>query len=341
MRRYCLLAALLMAAATAGQGRETDHFTLDGEITSTALDPTDKHSFLGFADGGIIAFPILEKGTQQLISFPGHRKAVTAGGFLPDGKLVASASLDGSVKVWDVSDCVKYLRQMQAMNGRGKAPYPVTRMTFQAHASGVTAMSVRPDAKEFLTGGADGSIKFWDAKTGKSTLTIGGAHPGGVKAVLYRPESEQVVSAGADKTVKVWDAKTGKAVQKSDSLKSAVNGLAVSPDGKKVAVDCAPTKKGGPGLVVVLDGTTLKPGFTIEAHDQAATCVVFHPKTNHLATGGADQTIRVWDLGTRERVSSADNAEPLRGLAITADGKRFATFSATRLRWFDGFGAKE
>jgi WD40 repeat protein len=340
MYRHCLLAVLLMVAVAAGQGRETDHFSLDGEITSIALDPNDKHSFVGFAEGGILVFPVREGRTQQFFYFLGHRKTVTAGGFLPDGKLVASASLDGSIKVWEVDECVKYLQQMQALNGRVKAPSPVPRMTIQAHARGATALAVRSDGKELLTGGADGSIKVWDAKTGKLTQTIPGAHAGGVKAVLYRPGGEQLISTGADKTVRMWDAKTGKALMKSDALKSAINDLAITSDGKKAAVACAPLKKGGPGLAVVLDGTTLKPDFTIEAHDEAVTSVVFHPKTNHLATGGADKTIRVWDLDTRKRVSSADNPEPLRGLAITADGKRFATFSATRLRWFDGFGAK-
>jgi WD40 repeat protein len=341
MHRRALFAALFFAAVAAGQGQETNKFTLDGEVTSTALDPTDKHSFIGFADGGIMVFPILDKMAQQLLPFPGHKKPVTAGGFLPDGKLVASAGLDGAVRVWEVESCVKYLKQMQAQNGRGKAPYPVPKMTIQAHASGVTAMVVRPDGNQFLTGGADGSVKAWDAKTGKVMLTIASAHAGGVKAVLYRPGSEQIITTGADKTVKTWDGKTGKLVFKSEPLKSAVNGLAVSPDGKKVAVACAPIKKGGPGVVIALDVETLRPDFTIEAQDDAATCVVFHPKTAHLATGGADKTIRVWDLGTRERVASIDHAEPLRGLAVTADGKRFAAISATRLRWFDGFGPKE
>jgi WD40 repeat protein len=340
MCRHALLAALVVAAGASAQFRETDKFTLEGELTSIALDPTDKTSFAGFVNGDLLVFPILEKMTQQFFYFNGHRKAVTAGGFLPDGRLVASASLDGTVKVWDVAACVTYLQQRQATNGKGKVAYPVPRMTIQAHPAGATALAVRADGNQFLTGGTDGSVKMWEAKSGKVTQTIAAAHAGAVKAVLYRPESEQIVTTGADKTVRTWDAKTGKPDGKSDPLKSAVNGLAVSPDGKKVAVACAALKKGGPGIVTVLDAATLKPNFTMEVHDDAATCVVFHPKSNHLATGGADKTIRAWDLGTRERTSSDENAEPLRGLAVTADGKRFAVFSATRLRWWDGFGAK-
>ena len=80
---------------------------------------------------------------------------------------------------------------------------------------------------------------------------------------------------------------------------------------------------------------------TIDGHGDAVTCVLFHPKTAHLASGGADKTIRVWDLGKLEPVWSAENAEPMRGLAILPTGNRFATFSSTRVRWWPGFGVKE
>jgi WD40 repeat protein len=336
-----LFVAVLMTAPSLGQLREVEKFTLDTEITCTALDPTDANAVVGFVDGGMVVYTShLEKGLQ-LFNFGGHRKTVTAAAFLPDGKQVITASLDGTVKVWDVAACRKHLAAMQAANGKSKLPVPTPKQTIQAHATGVTAIEVRADGTELLTGGVDGVVKLWDLKTGKATVAIAGAHPGGVKAVHYRPEAEQIVSAGADKTVKLWDAKKGTLVQKSEPLKTVVNGLAVSRDGKKAAVASAAAKKGGGGLIVLIDLETLKTDGTLEGHDDAVTCVLFHPKTAHLASGGADKTIRVWDLLKREQLISVDNADPLRGLAITPAGNRFATISATRVRWWAGFGAKE
>src|SRR5262245_56797349 len=168
---------------------------------------------------------------------------------------------------------------------------------------------------------------------------INAAHPGGVKTVLYRPDSDELLTAGADKTVKVWDGKKGTLVRKSEALKTAINGIAVSADGKKVAVASGEAKKRG--LIRVLDAGTLKEDFVLEAPDDVVTCVVFHPKTAHLGSGGADKTIRIWDLDEKKELSSAENAEPVRGVAITPDGNRFAAVSATRVRWFAGFVGKK
>lgn len=343
MSARSLFIVLAVAATAAGQGRETHKFTVEGELTAHGLDPTDKNAGLGFVNGGFTVFPTTWEKALSMHPFTAHGKAVTAIAFLPDGKQVATASLDGTVKVWDVAACRKYQDAMFETAGKGKAPVPTPKLVIQAHAAGVTALAVRADGLQFASGGADGAIKVWDAKTGKVAVTIGGAHPGtgGVKAVHYRPDAEHLVSAGADKTVKVWDAKKGALVRKTEALKTPVNGLAVSPDGARAAVATVGPKKGAGGQVVVFDLETGKPESTIDGHDDAVTCLVFHPKTAHLATGGTDKTVRVWDLKTREQVSVAENAEPIRVLAVLPGGTRFAAISATRVRWWDGFGAKK
>jgi WD40 repeat protein len=339
MSTRAFLSVLVFAAVAVGQRREVAKFTLDKEVTCTALEPTDRNALLGFVNGQILVFPTSGDKALTLYTFGGHRKAVTAGAFLPDGQEFVTGSLDGTVKVWETDAARKHFDTLNATGGKGNPPAPTPQLTIEAHSTGVTTMAVSADAAYLLTGGTDGTVKVWEVRTGKPVRTINSAHPGGVKTVLYLLDSDEYLTAGADKTVKVWDHKTGKLARKSEALKTAINGLAVSADGKKVAVATGEAKKRG--LIRILDADTLKEDFVLEAPDDVVMCVVFHPKTAHLASGGADKVIRIWDLAEKKVQSSAENAESVRGVAITPDGNRFAAFSATRVRWFAGFVGKK
>jgi WD40 repeat protein len=336
--RSAILPSLLFAVAAFGQGNEKYTFTIDGELTCQALDPTDTSAMIGYSTGGICVFGTVFDKTIQFHPFGGHSKVVSAAGFLPDGKTLATGSLDGSIKFWDVPTCRKHQKAMNDSNGQAKVANPTPKSTIQAHTGGVTALAIRSDGAQLLSGGSDGTVKFWEVKTAKLALTIAAAHAGGVKAVFYRHDSDEIITAGADKLVKVWEVKKGSLLRKSEPSRTPIASLAVSVDGKKIALGSGTAKKAG--LIKVIDAMTMKEEATLEGHGDVVTCLVFHPKTAHLASGSADKTVRIWDLDKRESVSSTRNAEPLRALAILPDGTRFAAISATRLRWWDGFGAK-
>lgn len=339
MKRLAVFVALLPTAVVFGQGKETHYFTIDGELTSTALDPNDVSAMVGFSTGGISVFGTLSDKAIQIHPFPGHAKAVTAAAFLPGGQQLATASLDGSIRIWDVPPCRKFQSAMSDSNGKAKIAAPKPKSVIQAHTGGATALAMHSDGLQLLSGGTDGTVKVWDIKTGKVTLTISGAHPGGVKAVFYRPDSDEIISMEADKSIKVWENKKGTLLRKAEPSKTAIAAMAMSGDGKKLAIGVGVAKKSG--IVKVIDVMTLKEDCALEGHSDVVTCVLFHPKSAYLASGSADKMICVWDLAKREKLSSAENAEPLRAFAVIPEGTRLASISATRLRWFDGFGVKK
>ena len=156
MSRRALFVSLVLTAVAAGQGPELAKFTVDGEITCTALDPKDYGSLLGFSNGALTVFPVTWEKVIQMLPFPGHRKAVTAGVFTPDGELAVTASMDGTVKVWDAATCKKYVLDKNV----GKAPaVPTPKLTIQAHSTGATAVTVGPNGEQILSGGAEGTLK--------------------------------------------------------------------------------------------------------------------------------------------------------------------------------------
>ncbi len=134
--------------------------------------------------------------------------------FSPDGKQLASAGADGTVKVWD------------AATGQE------TR-TLYGHTGFVYSVAFSPDGQRLASASLDKTVKVCDVATGRETRSLTG-HTANVEGVAFSPNSKRLVSAGADQTVKIWDAATG---QETLSLKTTggATSVAFSPDGWRIA----------------------------------------------------------------------------------------------------------
>src|SRR5947209_13228766 len=117
-----------------------------------------------------------------------HGGPVLALAFSPDGKALASASGDGTLRLWE--------------SATGKE----TRR-FLGHKGEVRCVAFAPDGKTLLSGGADGPARLWDVKTGKERAKLLGAEEW-VNAVAFAPKGG-LLAAGTDEgSVYLWDAAT-------------------------------------------------------------------------------------------------------------------------------------
>jgi len=187
---------------------------------------------------------------------PGHEDVVAGLCFRRDGKKLASASYDRTVRVWDVesrklertltahSDFVhavafmpdgKHLvsgskdrsaRLSEADTGKGK-------LTFGDREEDVLGVAVHPDGKSIVVCGREPALVWWNAETGVKIRSVGG-HRGAVHEIAFTPDGKSLVSCGDDGTVRVWDGATG-AAKRTISVGPIVYAVAVSPDGKTVA----------------------------------------------------------------------------------------------------------
>lgn len=334
-----IVCILVIGTVALGQTRERGRFSLQGEAaTCMGIDQPAKHALIAFNGGTICVFSA-EQRVVQVFTFPVHKKTVTSAVFLPDGKQFATVSSDGLLRLWDTAEALKHHKAMEDKNGDAKLEPPKPLHSVQAHSGyGVTCLAVSPDGKRFATGGADGTIKLWEAENLKQLVFMVAAHPGGVKTVQFSPDGKQLASGGSDKTAKVWDVTVEKptTTKKLEGHEGPVLAVAFNPDGKLLGTCSGVAKKSG--SVHIWDVATGKEAYKLEGQEDVATCLVFHPKTDHLATGSADKKIRVWNLKEKIVEYTDEHAEPLRNLVITPDGVRFGSCSDRAVRWWAGFG---
>lgn len=296
-----------------------------------------------------------QKPRDALLTLEGHTSRVKYVTFSPDGKRLASASWDGTVKLWDVATGKEILTfkghkaQLNidqvwsvAFSPDGKwiasASYdqtvklwdPVTgkELLSLKHPDLVYSMAVSPNGKRLASGSRDKSVRVWDTATGKKLLTLKG-HTIGVVSIAFSPDGKRLASGDSDTSVKLWDPATGKELLTPRS--QGAWSLAFSPDGKRLASATDPGS-----FVTVWNVNTgeeqlrLKPSAMF---DDCFSCVTFRPDGQLLATGGFSPAkdcglITLWDSVTAKRTRTLlAHKSGICSLAFSPDGRQLASSS--------------
>jgi WD40 repeat protein len=259
-----------------------------------------------------------------------HSLPVPALALTVDGRRLASASLDMTVKVWD-AESGRLLRTLAghpepwisvafSRDGRrvaaGGAGATVeiweveTGKKLQSLAQGsapVTSIAFSLDGRQILAG-TESVIRIWDLATGQIAHTLEG-HTKPVLSVTLSRDSRRIVSAGADNTVRIWDAQTFKLLQTLEGHSAPVVAVALSPDGRTIA--SASMDKS----VRIWDAESGKSERTLGIHSTSVFSIAFSRDGRRLASGSLDGTIKLWDL-TAPKMVRAIKAHPGRPIDV-------------------------
>jgi WD40 repeat protein/serine/threonine protein kinase len=209
-------------------------------------------------------------------------------------------------------------------------------LTLRGHGNAVRAVAWDRDGTRLASGSYDGTVKVWDAATGKEIRTLRG-HGHEVNAVAWSPDGTRLASASQDGPVKVWDVATATATLTLRGHTQGVPSVAWSPDGMRLA------SASDDQTVRVWGAATGKNTRTLRGHGTEVRAVAWSPDGKWLASASADRTVKVWDA------ASGKNTRTLRGhagavlsVAWSPDGTRLASGSMDQtVKVWGAAGGKE
>jgi eukaryotic-like serine/threonine-protein kinase len=251
---------------------------------------------------------------KNVLIFTGHLASVNALTWSPDGKLIASASDDTFVQIFD------------AISGKRK-------LIYTGHSEEVAAVSWSPNGKFIASGGQDGTVQVWDATNGR-TIFIYKGHTDRVNGVSWSSDSRQIVSGSEDKTVRVWNAAGGALSFNFRGHTAGVLCVGWQPDESSVA--------SGSWDGTLRDWATVQHGNHFNAGEQIFSygghgkfeiyALAWSPDGNFIASAGADQTVQI-SSGSDGTPSlpyftahrSNQHINPVRSVSWSPDGSSIAS----------------
>jgi U3 small nucleolar RNA-associated protein 12 len=241
-------------------------------VTAIAQSKSDKDVFaVGYEDGTIRLWD--SKIATTIVSFNGHRSAITILAFDKLGVRLASGSKDTDVIIWDlVAEVGKYkLRGHKDQVTGLQFVEPSREVEYEGQPQ---AMSVESDAEGFLlTTGKDSLIKLWDLSTRHCIETHIAQTNGECWALGLSPDYSGCITAGNDGELKVW------------SLNSA-------------ALVVASQQVDGPQTTQFLQGR----GTLFRQNKDKATEVIFHPRRDYFAVHGSEKATEIWRIRSASEI---------------------------------------
>ena len=257
----------------------------------------------------------------------GHSDRIYGIAISTDGKLMATAATDNTVRLWRknstgwqpskvlkhdgwvvdvaISPDAKTIasasrdRTVKLWNQDGKL------LNTLQHSQPVTSVAIKLNG-QIVTGSEDGTIKIWQQGNIVSTLR---GHTAAVEAITISPD-RKIISGSEDGTIKIWQ--QGKAIKTLTGHSSGVRALAVTADGKIISGSRDKTLK-----IWNSNGTEIT---TLKGHLAPVYGVAVNPLNNQIVSASADKTLKIWNSNGTEITTLKGHTNRVWDVAYTPNG---------------------
>ncbi|XP_010554801.1 PREDICTED: U4/U6 small nuclear ribonucleoprotein PRP4-like protein [Tarenaya hassleriana] len=291
----------------------------------------------------------------------GDDRPLSGCSFSRDGKILATCSLSGVAKLWEMPQVTNKVAVMKDHKERATdvvfspvddclATASADRtaklwktdgtllQSFDGHLDRLARIAFHPSGKYLGTTSFDKTWRLWDINTGKELLLQEG-HSRSVYGIAFHHDGSLAASSGLDSLVRVWDLRTGRSILAFEGHIKPVLGVSFSPNGYHLA------SGGEDNLCRIWDLRMRKSLYTIPAHSNLISQVKFEPQEGYfLVTASYDMKVKIWSGRDFQHVKTLSGHEAkVTCLDITADGSHIATVSHDRTikLWASGGSEEE
>lgn len=223
---------------------------------------------------GTVPLPTPRPQGSVLYSYRGHTSRVTTVAWSPNGKYIASGSLDQTVQVWAANPNDHFRPSI-----------------YRGHTAGVQAVAWSPESNRVVSGSIDQTVQVWNART-EERLALYQGHNDIVMTISWSPDGQYIASGSADGTVRLWDVATGKQKYVYRGHSASVNSVVWSPDSQRIASGSSDK------TIQILDVATGNRMYTYCGHTDTVSSVSWAPDGKLIASGSWDKTVQVWNAST-------------------------------------------
>ena len=274
-----------------------------GRIAEMQYSPDGK--LLAVASGiGIWLYDVATR--REIALLTEHTSVVDRLAFSPDGRTFVSGSENGTILLW-------------GYNSADGSMGVQTRFTVDRGEFSNLNLAFSPDGRT-LAGGSGDTIRFWDTVTGEQKSAITSFN----NFLSFSPDGATIiVCVNREGTIGLWNPVTGKHKKMIPGDIDRVVSVALSPNGKTIAMGSSD------GRIYLRDLDTIENKITLSGHKRQVWSLAFSSDGKTLASGSFDQTIRLWDSHTGEHKKTLmGHTSLVRSIAFSPDGKTIASSSS-------------